>query len=238
MRCATLRSTGLGDVPGAYAEYVLAGSHETFRLPDSVSDREGALVEPLAVGLHAVSEAKLLAGENVLIVGAGPVGLSAALWARHLGAREVIASDLVPSRLELAGRNGATGAINPGKEEVMPAFERLAGGPPDVIFECVGLPGLIQQCLDMAPPCSRIIVAGVCVQPDTIVPFVANLKELWLKFVTGYRKQDFGISLDMLRAERLTAGSMITDVVDLPGLPDAFEALKRPTTQCKVIVEP
>jgi (R,R)-butanediol dehydrogenase/meso-butanediol dehydrogenase/diacetyl reductase len=238
VRCATIRTTGFGQVPGAYAEYVRVGASETLRLPDPVDDRQGATVEPLAVGLHAVNEARLEPGADVLVIGAGPIGLATSLWARFFGARSVVVSERVPNRLARAAAFGATHGIDASKEPVARSFEKAAGKGPDVIFECVGVPGLLQECIGLAPARSRIVVVGVCMQPDTLIPGLAILKELSLRFVIAYRRQDFELTLDMLAAERIRSTPMITDVVDLDGFADAFEALKQPTTQCKVILEP
>lgn len=238
MVCPALRTTGLGQAPGAYAEYVLAGSRESLRLPDALDFHEGALIEPLAVGLHAVHAARLEPGDDVLVVGAGPVGLACALWARHLGAREVVVSDPAPGRRAAAAAFGATAVLDPSREEVAPALERLTGSRPRAILECVGAPGLIAECLSFAPARGRIVVVGICMEPDSLPPFRANLKELTLRFVSFYRKQDFRYALDMLGSGRVRARALVTDRVGLEGLPEAFEALKRPTTQCKVMVEP
>jgi (R,R)-butanediol dehydrogenase/meso-butanediol dehydrogenase/diacetyl reductase len=216
---------------------VKVGTAETLRLPAAVDFRAGALVEPLAVGLHAVHEARLEPGANVLVLGAGPIGLATALWARFFGARTVMVSEKAPGRRALAERFGATHVIDPAQEIPGAAFTKAAGGPPDVIFECVGVPGMIQQCVLLAPPRGRIVVVGVCIQPDTIFPMFAIVKEISLRFVVGYRRQDFQLTLDMLAAERIAGAPMITDVVDLAKLPAAFEALKQPTTQCKVMLE-
>jgi len=96
---------------------------------------------------------------------------------------------------------------------------------------------MIQQCVMLAPPRGRIIVVGVCIQPDMIFPMFAIVKEISLRFVVGYRRQDFQLTLDMLAANRIAAAQMVTDRVDLAQLPAAFEALKQPTTQCKVMLE-
>jgi len=237
IRCAQIATTGLGVAPGAYAEFVKVGAGETLRLPEAVGFSEGALVEPLSVGLHAVHEARLEPGANVLVLGAGPIGLATALWARFFGARTVMVSEKAAGRRALAERFGASHVIDPAHEIPGAAFTKAAGAPPDVIFECVGVPGMIQQCLLLAPPRGRIIVVGVCLQPDTIFPMFAIVKEVSLRFVVGYRKQDFQLTLDMLAANRIAAAPMVTDRVDLAQLPEAFEALKQPTTQCKVMLE-
>ena len=118
------------------------------------------MVEPLAVGLHAVEKAQLEPGARVLVIGGGPIGLTVSLWSRFFGARAVVMSEKAAGRRELAARFGATDALDPAQEEVGPAFARLAGGPPDVIFECVGVKGLLQQCIQLAPDRGRVLLNG------------------------------------------------------------------------------
>ncbi|MEI9996189.1 MAG: alcohol dehydrogenase catalytic domain-containing protein [Rhizomicrobium sp.] len=234
--CAKMLPVGLGQSHGAYAEYVRIGSGSGYRLPDSVSFREGAMVEPLAVGLHAVDMAKMARGATVLVIGAGPVGLSVMLWARFLGARHVIVSEKAENRKAMAARFGATDAIDPG-QPLAGQVEKIAGKAPDIIFECVGVPGLLMQTMAEAPRGGRIVVAGVCQQPDTIMPLMGIMKELEIQFVLGYRPADFDYVIAMIASDRIDVGHMVTDIVDLDGLPAAFEALRKPSHQCKVMLE-
>ena len=100
------------------------------------------------------------------------------------------------------------------------------------------VPHALLAASQMAPPRCRVVVGGVCMKPDRIVPVTAVIKELSVRFVSYYRRGDFAYTLDMLRTGRIQPGAMITDVISLPELPAAFEALRRPSTQCKVIVRP
>lgn len=234
--CAKMLSVGLGQSPGAYAEFVRIGASSGYPLPEIVSYREGAMVEPLAVGLHAVDMAKMPRGATVLVIGAGPVGLATMLWANFLGARNVVVSERAEVRQKMAARFGATDAID-ASQPLAPQVEKIAGKPPDVIFECVGVPGLIGQSMIEAPRGCRIVVAGVCQQPDTILPLIGIVKELELQFVLGYRPADFDYVIAMIASDRVDVGHMLTDVVDLDGLPAAFEALRKPSHQCKVMLE-
>jgi (R,R)-butanediol dehydrogenase/meso-butanediol dehydrogenase/diacetyl reductase len=234
--CTKGVSVGLGQSPGAYAEYVRVGSSGAFRLPESVSFREGAMVEPLAVGLHAVDMAKMSRGATVLVIGAGPVGLAVMLWANFLGARHVIVSEHAEVRRKMAAKFGATDAVDP-NQPLTPQVEKIAGKGPDVIFECVGVPGLIGSAMMDAPRGARIVIAGVCQQPDTIMPLMGIMKELELQFVLGYRPADFDYVIGMIATDRVDVSHMVTDVVNLDGLPAAFEALRKPTHQCKVMLE-
>jgi (R,R)-butanediol dehydrogenase / meso-butanediol dehydrogenase / diacetyl reductase len=234
--CMKGTAVGLGQANGAYADYVRIGAGSAFRLPDAVSFREGAMVEPLAVGLHAVDMAKMARGATVLVIGAGPVGLAVMLWAKFLGARHVIVSERAEQRQKMAARFGATDAIDPA-QPLTAQVEKIAGHGPDIIFECVGAPGLINTAMMDAPRGCRIVIAGVCQQPDTIMPLMGIMKELELQFVLGYRPADFDYVIAMIASDRVDVEHMVTDIVTLDGLPAAFEALRKPAHQCKVMLE-
>ncbi|GAB5451934.1 MAG: alcohol dehydrogenase catalytic domain-containing protein [Halioglobus sp.] len=236
--CESKKVSGVDD-PGGFAEYVTTGSRETLLLPDNLELQTAALVEPLAVGIHAVRVAKVKAGSRILIIGAGPIGLTTALWCNFFGAREVVVSELAATRAELAKQMGATAVIHPdlekGAEGLLEQYIDIAGGAPDVIFECVGAPGLLQQCIEIAPYGSRIVPVGVCEQPDAIMPFFGLVKELNIQFAMAYTKDDFETCVAMLGEGRIDVSPMITDIVPLDELPEAFEALRTPSHQCKVL---
>ncbi len=237
-RCPDVLPRTTSDVTGAYAEYTRIGASETLALPDSVSFHEGALVEPLAVGLNAVNKARLSAGDAVLIIGAGPVGLAVAIWCRFFGARHIVVSDLISARAERAIDFGATAVIDAGREDVAARTAKLCVGPPQIVFDCVGLPGSLQLAIDYAPPDARVVVVGLCMLADQIFPATAITKELDITFVFIYRRRDFEIVIEMLGRERIDVSGMITDSVGFDAFPDAFEALKRPSDQIKVMLEP
>jgi 2-desacetyl-2-hydroxyethyl bacteriochlorophyllide A dehydrogenase len=223
---------------GAYAEYVKFSSNEALRLPSAVKSREGAAVEPLAVGLHAVNKGKVTVGERVLIMGGGPIGLAVAVFSRLAGARDVVVSEFAPARREAAGALGATAVIDPSREEVADVFARKTGAQPDVIFECVGVPGMIQKAVDLSRPFGRIVVVGVCMVEDAMTPISAIFKEANIQYVLGYGRPDWRLVLDLLDSGRVDPRPMITNVIGLDELPSAFEALRKPTTQIKVMVRP
>ncbi len=235
-RCVGVRYCGLGGEAGAYAEYMRVGPHESLILPAGVDFEAGALVEPLAVALHGVHSARLDVGDSVLIMGAGPIGLATALWCRYFGARHVVVSDMVPQRLALAERMGATATVNAASEDVVDCFKREAGSRPDVIIECIGVPGTQQLAMDYAPSNGRIVVVGVCMALDTIMPVKAITKELSVQYVFMYRRHDFEIAIDLLNREMIDPSPMFTRDVGFEEFPAAFDSLKADKTACKVML--
>ena len=239
MICPQNRLTGFSPKrPGALAQYVKVPAGQAIALPSGVGDQEGAMIEPLAVGLHAVDAGQVSLGARVLVIGAGPIGLAVTAFARQAGAAHVVVSELASGRRAIAADFGATALIDPATEDVGAAFARAAGAPPDVIFECVGVAGLIPQCVDLSKPRGRIVVVGVCPTEDRVTPQRAMAKELSIQFIMGYGKTDWRRVLDLLDAGRIAPGAMVTDSVSLDELPAAFEALRRPTGQIKLLVRP
>ncbi len=230
------RAIGLGPAPGALAEYVTVAPHNCVRLPDGVDSERGALVEPLAVGLHAVNVARVEPREAVVVMGAGPVGLAVVLWLRHLGARTVIVCEKSEGRRAIAEQLGATAVVDPGG--LLPATQQHAPDGIDVVFEATGATGLIGQSINMAAFRGRVVVVGVCNHPDTIFPLAGILKETTVHFVLAYELPDFQYTVEMLDQGRIDPGPMITDRIGFAQVPAMFEALAQPTTQAKVLIVP
>ena len=107
-----------------------------------------------------------------------------------------------------------------------------------MVFDCVGVPGSQQLAMDYAPTGGRVVVAGVCMQPDRILPVKAITKELEVQYVFGYGKRDFEVTIDMLARGRIDAGPMLSGTVDWDGFPEAFEALRTDKRRVKVMLEP
>lgn len=238
MGCTGLRMLGAGDLPGAFAEYVRVGARHVLRLPPGVDYDAGALVEPLAVGLHALRAADLRPGEHVLVLGGGAIGLAAAAWARDGGAGEVVVVDRLANRRALAPTFGASRVVDAADDAALFALADLLGGQPPVVIECVGAPGMLAHCLGLVGRRGRIVVAGAAMAPDALMPAMACLKEVSLRFVVGYRQDEFAETLAALATGRIAGPEMVSARIGLDELPAAFAALRTPTTQGKILVAP
>ncbi len=230
--CAEMRIDG-----GGYGQLALASERQCLKLPRTVSLHDGALIEPLSVGLHGVNVAQMPAGARVLVIGAGPIGLATTFWARRLGAGAVAVTASSMMRAELARTMGATVFIDPARISVAEIHAALSA-PPDIVFECVGKPGLIKQCLEYVRPRGTVVVLGLCTALDSFVPFIAVAKEVRIQPAALYRMRDFEIAADVMDEGVVTPRAMVTDTVSLEGLPPAFEALRHRSRQCKVLIDP
>ena len=166
--CANAGFTGLTS-DGCMAEYVVVPSYAVYKLPDSVSDELGTLVEPLAVTIHAVRQGNVRPRDTVAIVGAGTIGLCTLLAARAAGASEVYVVDKIKRRGEIALAMGATAFINPEDEDPVQRVRDLTGGlGADISFECVGVQATAQLALKLARSGGTIVIVGVFAAPPSI----------------------------------------------------------------------
>jgi (R,R)-butanediol dehydrogenase/meso-butanediol dehydrogenase/diacetyl reductase len=224
--------------PGAYAEYVGARAALVQRLPEGVSFATGAMVEPLAVSHHAVELAGVGRGDAVLVIGAGPIGAGVILFAHLNGARDVIVSERSRERREIALQLGATAVLDPAVEDIGARFAALAGRRPQIVFECVGVAGLLQQAIELAGVRGRVLVAGVCFAEDKISPLTGLMKEVSVQFSQCYTEQNFAAVIEALAQGRIKPEPMHTRTVALDALPQAFEALRVRPSGCKVLIDP
>jgi (R,R)-butanediol dehydrogenase/meso-butanediol dehydrogenase/diacetyl reductase len=237
--CPGNRIIGMSpEAPGGYAEYVRINGRQLLRVPERIALDAAALAEPLAVGAHAVRLAGQLLGRRVLVIGAGPIGLVTTAFARRAGSRDVVVSEIGAIRRERALRLGASALVDPANGPIAAAFRDITGGPPDVVFECVGVPGVLAQCIEVAGVRGRIVIVGVCRHEDRILPRATIRKELLLQFVLGYTTENFLLSLDLLSTAGLDVGAMITGRVTFEELPEVFESLRHPNAHGKVLLEP
>jgi len=224
--------------PGGYGERMVLSEPMLLRVSDDLPTEAAALTEPMAVGIHAVAKAKLEKNEAALVVGCGPVGLAVIPGLRLQGIEPIVAADFSVRRRELAKHMGAHVVLDPKQEAPFERLAKDAGAKQPVIFECVGVPGLIQQILRDAPHGSRVVVAGVCMEEDRIQPFMGISKEIQLQFVLGYTPEEFTHTLEAITDGRIDGSPLITGKVGVDGVPEAFEALGQPEAHAKVLVEP
>jgi threonine dehydrogenase-like Zn-dependent dehydrogenase len=226
------------EFPGGYGELMVLTEGLLLPVPDGLPTALAALTEPMAVGVHAVAKGHPTKVDAALVVGCGPVGLAVIAALKLQGIGPIVASDFSPKRRALAEHLGADVVVDPAKEKPVEAWQKAAGGRLPLLFECVGVPGMLDELLRTAPRGARIVVAGVCMEVDRIRPFYAINKELSLQFVLGYMPDEFAGTLRALAEGKIPAEPLITGRVDIPEVADAFRTLRDPEAHAKILVEP
>jgi threonine dehydrogenase-like Zn-dependent dehydrogenase len=244
------------DHPGGYGEYMRLSEALLLPVPDGLSTAHAALTEPMAVGLHAVNKGRLEPDDAPLVIGCGPVGLAVIAALRLKGVRPIVAADFSPRRRELALAMGADVVVDPAATTPWQSWREAAvwkdssrapqlppwiAGPairPAVVFECVGVPGVIDQIMAAAPRNTRIVVVGVCMEADTIHPMLGIGKELSVQFVLGYTADEFAATLRHIAEGAIAVAPLVTGKVGLAGVAQAFIDLASPDRHAKILVEP
>jgi threonine dehydrogenase-like Zn-dependent dehydrogenase len=226
------------DLPGGYAERMLLSAPLINQVPNGLDARHAALTEPTAVGLHAVNRSRIAEGEGAVVLGCGPVGLAVVAVLAQRGIEPIVAADLSARRRALAGAMGAHEVVDPAQDSAFDAWGRVGRGRQLVVYEAVGVPGMIDDTLRRAPARSRVLVVGVCMERDTVTPFFGIAKELTIDFALGYDPAEFGESLRSIAEGEVNVTPMVTGEVDIDGVPGAFDDLSHPDEHCKILVVP
>jgi threonine dehydrogenase-like Zn-dependent dehydrogenase len=217
---------------GGYAERMLLSAPLLLPIPNGLDPRHAALTEPMAVGLHAVNKSGVQPGETTLVLGCGPIGIAVIASLRARGVETIVAVDFSSKRREVATIMGAHQTLDPAQGS---PFDTVT---PAVIFEAVGVPGIIDDVMRRAGHGTRLVVVGVCMQPDTMHPFFAIAKEINVQFVLAYDPNEFADSLRAIAEGDIDVTPVITGDVGLEDVGAAFDDLADPERHCKIVVTP
>jgi (R,R)-butanediol dehydrogenase / meso-butanediol dehydrogenase / diacetyl reductase len=236
--CASMACIGLSYDWGGIAERAVVPATHVTPLPDSVTDLQGALVEPTAVAAYGVDVAQVRPGDTVLVTGAGPIGALAALYAASLGARVAI-SEVNPVRADLARGLDVGEVLDPTKVDVVEWLrERTEGVGADAVIECSGNERALQTALSAVRSAGRISQTGLHTKAASIDPMTLSAHDITLAGTWCYPVTDWPRIIDLIAQGRLPVEKVVTaqvpmaDVVAL-----GFEVLLSPTgDQVKVLV--
>jgi threonine dehydrogenase-like Zn-dependent dehydrogenase len=225
------------EYPGGFGELMVLSESLLRPVPDSIDADTAALTEPVSVGTYYVRAAALGKTDVPLVVGCGAIGLAVIGALRRADARPIIAADLSATRREHALRMGADIVVDPA--ETSP-YAAVPGAPmaANVIFECVGVPGVLDGVLRGAAWGARILVAGWCLETDRVFTPPAHTKGLTVKFGGGPLPEDFDVALRALGDGEIDIDSWISGEVGLDGVADALERLRDPSAGLRTLVRP
>lgn len=224
---------------GSFCTFVNHPADFCFKLPDNVSLEEGAMIEPLSTGIYACRVAPVTMGDTVVITGAGPIGLMNLLAAKAAGAANVIISDMVPERLQVAAEIGATLTVRGGTEELTAAAREFTEGRgADVCIECAGHPSAINSAIAAARPGGNVVLIGM-VPGDTATLNVVDMvvREIKLRPIFRYNNT-FPTGVSLLASGKVDVKPLISKRFDLAQVPEAFEYVAENRATCvKAIVD-
>jgi (R,R)-butanediol dehydrogenase / meso-butanediol dehydrogenase / diacetyl reductase len=227
--CPESRYIGMG-AAGGFAEYAAVPARHCFAVPVEVPAAYSALVEPFAVGLHGVHSAEIGPGDDVLVVGAGGVGLTTLIWALREGGARVTVADPDARRRDSASSMGAT--------DVLASVSEAELGGYDVVVECVGRPELVQVCQPALRPRGRLVVSGACAEPTCIEPITALLKELTVRYSVAYSTDEFHEVVTAFGHGDIDPTPTVGPRFGLDRIAEAFDAVREARVRGRVSVTP
>jgi L-iditol 2-dehydrogenase len=223
---------------GSMGEYITVPAAKAILLPDDITWDQAALAEPLAVGVHAVRVAQISPGADVLILGAGTIGLMTLQAAKAMGAGRVMVTDLRQDRLSLALKLGADEGVDPTTTDLAIRLEESFGPQrADVIIECVGVAATAREAIRVARKGTRIVLAGVFEEEVSVNLGLVQDRELELVGTLMYADDDFRTALKMLRDGRAVAEPLITHRFSLEQAALAFATADSRENVLKVLIE-
>lgn len=215
---------------GAFTEFVAWPADFAYRLPEHVSTTEGALCEPLSVGIHACRRGEVGTGDTVLVAGAGPIGLMVLAAARAAGATDVLVTDVVDEKLALASDRGADRTVNVADEDLGPAVEAFTDGEGvDVVVEASGAEPSIRSTLDAVRRGGVVVLVGLA--SEATVPFdVLEVVDNEVDVRGSFRyKNTYPTAVDLLADGAVEVASLVDFEMELEDVDEAFRRAQEPT---------
>ena len=231
--CPNVRFFGTPPIDGAFTNYVTIPENFAYKLPDQMSDEEGALIEPLSVGLWACRKAMLRGADHVLITGAGPVGVLALKVALALGATQITMTDVSPQRLEMGRELGATRTVNVAETPLT-----NVGVEADVLIECSGNQKALMDGIRSLRPAGKAVAVGMSPGEEVSVPmsFLQN-REITLTGTFRYANT-YADAIALVATGRIDLKPIITGHYTLEETEQALQATKNDPANIKSVVVP
>jgi (R,R)-butanediol dehydrogenase/meso-butanediol dehydrogenase/diacetyl reductase len=229
---------GYTGAPGGYAEELVTHASIMAKVPEGMTDEAAAFNEPSIVGLHAVRASNLKLGDKVVVIGAGPIGLLVLQSVLLANAGPVYVVEPSAGRRQMALDFGATEAFDPFHEEILEIITNRTTIGADIVFECAGAKGTLQQGIELVRPGGQVMVPGVNMEPDEVSPMTMIGKECEIKGSLGGGDL-FDTALEYLATGKIRAEPMVSRIVSLEEVDEVFQSLGAPASDAvKVLVAP
>ncbi|MFW6270521.1 MAG: zinc-dependent alcohol dehydrogenase [Bacillota bacterium] len=236
--CNDLKVMGF-QTTGMASEYFAVDAEKVIKIPEGISFDEGALIEPLAVAVHALQKGTKIKNKNILVIGGGPIGNLVAQAASGMGAKSVMLTEISEYRLDVARKCGIDFCLNPRnknlEEEIKNNFGEIKA---DKILECVGREETISQAIDNARKGTDIIVVGVFGKKPKVDLGLVQDQELRLIGSLMYKKEDYRKAIDLIKKEKINLSPLISTHFDFNEYQEAYQYIEEKKDEViKVIIE-
>lgn len=226
------------DCPGGFGELMLLDEDFLMEIPDGLDDDLAAMTEPLAVGLEHARRGRPTKDDVALVVGCGGIGLGVIVGLKLMGIGPIVAADFHEDRRALALKMGADIAIDPRVISPYEPLPDLGNRRVNLIYECVGMPGLLQQIVSAAAFDSRIVMGGYCMEPESLYVFSAQNKRLTVHFAGGEEPQDMNLALKTITDGKIDIPAWVGGRIGLSGVAQAVAELSGPSAPVRTVVDP
>lgn len=224
--------------PGGCGEYMLLDEDMMIEIPDGLDDDRAAMTEPLAVGLEHARRGNPTSDDVSVVVGCGAIGLGVIAGLKLLGMAPIVAADFHEARRNLAVRMGADIAVDPRELSPYAPIPDLGMRRATLVYECVGLPGLLQQIIQSVAFGARIVMGGYCMEADQLLVFSAQNKRLTVHFAGGEEPQDMALALRSIATGTIDVTPWIGARIGLGGVGDALANISAPNAAIRTVVDP
>jgi 2-desacetyl-2-hydroxyethyl bacteriochlorophyllide A dehydrogenase len=222
--CENLRFFGCAHDQGGLADYFTIDARRLHLIPDELSYRAAALIEPLSTPVHAVRLAGDLKDRTVVILGAGTIGLLLLRVVLAHGAKTVVVTDVLPDKRERALRLGADAVVDAAAADAVDQARQALGESADVVFDCVAIAPTVQQGVAMAGKGGTVMIVGVPTK-DVLLPLaIVQDQQIRIQGSATYLPEDYAESIELLTRGLIPVDEMVTAVLGLDSLPEAFAA--------------
>ncbi|MEO5587268.1 MAG: zinc-binding dehydrogenase [Novosphingobium sp.] len=226
------------ECPGGWGELMLLDEDFLMEIPADLDDDFAAMTEPLAVGLEHARRGRPTKEDIALVVGCGAIGLGVIVGLKLAGIAPIIAADFHPARREMALRMGADLAIDPREVSPYDPLPELGNARANLVYECVGQPGMLQQIVSAVAFEARIVMGGYCMEPEPLYVFSAQNKRLTIHFAAGEEPQDMELALRTIAEGKIDIAAWVGGRIGLSGVAEAVAQMSGPLAPVRTVVDP
>jgi 2-desacetyl-2-hydroxyethyl bacteriochlorophyllide A dehydrogenase len=226
------------ECPGGFGEYMLLDESFMLEVPGGLDDDMAAMTEPLAVSLEHARRGNPTKDDCALVIGCGAIGLGVIAGLKMMGIAPIIAADFHEGRRAMAVRMGADIAVDPRELSPYGAIPDLGNRQPNLVYECAGIPGLLQQIIQLVAFGARVVMGGYCMEQDSLFVFAAQNKRLTVHFAGGEEPQDMELALRSIADGKIDVTPWLGARIGLAGVGQAIAEMSGPLALVRTVVDP